>query len=112
MKRSDIIELVMAGNIVLLGEVRAAKAETREYRVKAGAMAGSMASLPFVKVTVEAADARNIVVTELLPKGTETEGMEVPFRKGQTVCAVIRRLGVNKFDGGIEADGKCHLLEE
>jgi len=105
MTQAQLIEKILAGEILALGEYRHSKKEMLEWRDK---KTGRACAAPILRHTVECGD-QTIALSERVPDDMKLEAVSWPWTKSQRVVLHIDEISRNL--GLISARGKLEAFE-
>lgn len=92
MTKTQLIEKVVGGALLVVGEYRMSKAEMLRWRDKVN---GQNKEAPILRHTVELG-SNSVQVNERVPDGTRLEDIHVPFKKGQMIVLAVESYSVDK----------------
>jgi len=106
MTKAEATQQFLAGSRLLVGEFRAHKADTINWRDKT---TGKPLTAGVLKFVVECG-SDSVSVSEKTPDTFNAEAYKCPFAKGQQVVIEVFSITVDK--GSVSCRGKTHPLEK
>jgi len=104
--QTQAVKLFLAGSRLLVGEYRASKADTINWRDKT---TGKPLTAGVLKFVVECG-SDSVSVSEKTPDTFNAEAYKCPYVKGQQVVIEVFSITVDK--GSVSCRGKTHPLEK
>lgn len=106
MTDKQVIEAMMSGSRIFVGEFRATKTDHITWRDKDS---GRRLEADLIRHTVECG-ADTIMVNERLPDGQDITKMSWPFKKGDRVVVHVESMEVNK--GFTQVRGRLERIDK